>query len=269
MTSCQGGKGTGTLFSYAQLEGLWVNAGGPSGLAPVMAAIAEAESSGCSTAYNASGATGLWQILGAVDPSDQANLTDPAVNAKEAVLKYKSQGLGAWVTYTNGAYRAFLNGSTSPDTNVPAGSSAAGSGITTTGVLTPGNCIWALPQLPVIGTPGCLLSYGQARALIGGAALAAGGLAFFAGLLVLAAGGLQGSGAGHAAGGALEAVGAGLVLVPGAEGAGLALGAAGATARRAGSSSGARQSLDRRRTARTARTAAAGKAAGKAAKAGP
>lgn len=132
------------------------------------------------------------------------------------------------------------------------GASGAGSGITTTGVLTPSNCIWALPQIPLVGTPGCLLSYGQARALIGGVALAAGGLAFFVGLLVLAAGGLQGSGAGHAAGGALEATGAALALVPGAEGAGLAVGAAGAVARRAGSSSGASQSLARRRKARAA-----------------
>jgi hypothetical protein len=138
-----------------------------------------------------------------------------------------------------------------------ASGSGAGSGITTTGALTPSNCIWALPQLPVIGTPGCLLSYGQARALIGGAALAAGGLAFFTGILVLAAGGLQGSGAGHAAGGALEGAGAVLAFVPGAEPAGLAIGAAGATARRAGSSSGARQSLDRRRRARQAPAAAA------------
>ena len=79
-----------------------------------MAAIAEAESSGNSAAYNPSGASGLWQILGAVNPSDQSSLFNPQVNAKEAVLKYQTQGLGAWVTYTSGAYKQFLQGSVPP-----------------------------------------------------------------------------------------------------------------------------------------------------------
>jgi hypothetical protein len=50
----------------------------------------------------------LWQILGAVNPNDQSQLFNPIVNAKEAVLKYQTQGLGAWVTYTSGAYKQFL-----------------------------------------------------------------------------------------------------------------------------------------------------------------
>ena len=108
-----------THYTYAQLEQLWINAGGSKALAPTMAAIAEAESSGDSNAQNASGATGLWQILGAVYPADQPNLKNPTVNAKEAVAKYKTQGLSAWVTYTTGAYKAFLNGKTTPDKNVP------------------------------------------------------------------------------------------------------------------------------------------------------
>lgn len=95
-------------YSFAQLEGLWIQAGGNKALAPVMAAIALAESSGNPAAHNPSGATGLWQILGAVDPYDQPHLTDPVVNAKEAVMKYNTQGLGAWQTYTQGTYRQFL-----------------------------------------------------------------------------------------------------------------------------------------------------------------
>jgi hypothetical protein len=110
-------------YTYAQLEQLWISAGGSSALAPLMAAIAMAESAGNPTAYNPSGATGLWQILGAVNPSDQANLTNPQVNAHEAVLKYQTQGLQAWEAYTNGSYRQFFNG------NIPAqasvGSNAA------------------------------------------------------------------------------------------------------------------------------------------------
>lgn len=103
-----------TTYSYSQLEGLWEQAGGSAALAPVMAAIAMAESSGNSNAYNPSGATGLWQIKGAVNPADQSNLTNPQVNAKEAVLKYNSQGLGAWVTYTSGAYKQYLQGGVAP-----------------------------------------------------------------------------------------------------------------------------------------------------------
>jgi len=115
-----------TTYTYGQLEELWINAGGSSALAPVMAAIAMAESSGVSTAYNASGASGLWQILGAVNPSDQSQLFNPIVNAHEAVLKYESQGLGAWVTYTSGAYQKFLQG------NVPASAATSGSNAAST-----------------------------------------------------------------------------------------------------------------------------------------
>lgn len=103
----QGGDGE---YTYRQLESLWLSAGGRRSLAPVMAAIAEAESGGNPKAENASGATGLWQILGAVRPADQSHLTSPQVNAREAVLKDQTQGLGAWTTYTSGAYKKFLQG---------------------------------------------------------------------------------------------------------------------------------------------------------------
>lgn len=105
-----------TTYTYSQLEGLWIQAGGPRWRAPLMAAIAMAESGGQSDARNPSGATGLWQILGAVNPQDQSRLTNPSVNAHEAVLKYRSQGLGAWATYTSGAYKKFLRGNPPPPT---------------------------------------------------------------------------------------------------------------------------------------------------------
>lgn len=100
----------GSTYSYGQLKSLWMLVGGPPSLAPTMAAIALAESGGRSNAYNASGASGLWQILGAVNPADQAHLFNPVVNAREALLKYRTQGLGAWVTYTDGSYQKFLQG---------------------------------------------------------------------------------------------------------------------------------------------------------------
>lgn len=110
-----------TTYSYGQLESLWINAEGPTAVAPLMAAIAMAESGGESTAENPSGASGLWQILGAVDSSDQSHLMDPETNAKEAVLKYKSQGLNAWVTYTSGAYKKYLKSGVAP-ADTPQGS---------------------------------------------------------------------------------------------------------------------------------------------------
>jgi hypothetical protein len=94
-------------YTYSQLEGLWEQAGGSATLAPTMAAIALAESGGNSAARNPSGASGLWQILGL---PFAGNVFDPLTNAKMAVAKYKSQGLGAWVTYTSGADRKFLQG---------------------------------------------------------------------------------------------------------------------------------------------------------------
>lgn len=114
------------------------------------------------------------------------------------------------------------------------------------------------PSVPVIGTLGqaCLLSRSEARAIIGGALMVGSAFAALVGLLIVAAAGFRESGAGRAAGGALEGAGAVLAFVPGAEGAGLAVGAAGATARRAGTSGAASASLQRRRAARTQAAAA-------------
>ncbi len=93
------------------LEGLWTGAGGPgAGTAHVAAAIALAESGGNPRAFNPSGASGLWQILGAVDPRDQPFLFNPQVNAREAVLKYRGAGgFSPWVTFETGAYRQFMD----------------------------------------------------------------------------------------------------------------------------------------------------------------
>jgi hypothetical protein len=89
----------------SSLEALWNSAGGPPSKAHLMAAIALAESGGNKRAHNPSGASGLWQILGQVVPG---NVFDPMVNARNAVKKYRSQGLGAWAVYTSGAYKRFM-----------------------------------------------------------------------------------------------------------------------------------------------------------------
>jgi hypothetical protein len=90
------------------LENLWTGAGGPGGgTAHVAAAIALAESGGNPNAFNPSGASGLWQILGAVAPG---NLFNPQVNALNAVIKYRDAGgFSPWVTFETGAYRQFMD----------------------------------------------------------------------------------------------------------------------------------------------------------------
>jgi hypothetical protein len=103
----------GATYSKPQLEALWVKAGGKKALASTMAAIALAESGGNASSVNPEGpehAEGLWQIKGQLVGG---NIFNPEVNAANAVAKYNSQGLGAWVTYTSGAYKKYLgSGST-------------------------------------------------------------------------------------------------------------------------------------------------------------
>lgn len=165
-----------TVFSYAQLEGLWINAGGPKAVAPIAAAIAEAESRGNSTAYNAKDSNGrggtqvsagLWQISnGTMTPVP--NWSDPAVNAKDAVAKYNAgwhgvkPSFGAWGTFTSGAYKGFLSGKTAPDMNVPSASGAGGGGAGGSGgggitldaavkALNP-DCLWSVGWAGISGT---------------------------------------------------------------------------------------------------------------------
>ena len=87
----------------------------------VMAAIAMAESGGRTGAHNANppdDSYGLWQInmLGDMGParrksfgiSKNTDLYNPLINAQAAKKIQSSQGLGAWSTYTNGAYRKYM-----------------------------------------------------------------------------------------------------------------------------------------------------------------
>jgi hypothetical protein len=110
-------------YGFSQLEALWTRAGGAKTAAPVMAAIALAESAGDPAAHNPSGAAGLWQILGL---PFAGNPYDPGTNARMAVAKYQSQGLRAWATYTSGAYRKFLPGGVSAQVPGRAASSTGG-----------------------------------------------------------------------------------------------------------------------------------------------
>jgi hypothetical protein len=122
-------------YSYGQLEELWIRAGGSRALAPLMAAIALAESGGNPAANNytdnggAQTSWGLWQVSngthswpGSQDPNE------PLANARYAVAKYRAQGLGAWGTYDSGAYRQYYKGSVPPSQLPPGGGKGGGGG---------------------------------------------------------------------------------------------------------------------------------------------
>jgi Lysozyme like domain len=115
-----------TAYTYSQLEGFWIQAGGPKAVAPVAAAIALAESSGENVEQQgqpyATTGWGLWQITpGNSEPNagvDQ-QLLNPQADAKAAVEKYQQAGnsFTPWTTFTSGKYLQFLKG------NVPASNS--------------------------------------------------------------------------------------------------------------------------------------------------
>jgi hypothetical protein len=236
MTSCTGETGQrGTLYTYSQLEGLWINAGGAKGLAAVAAAIAEAESGGCSASVNPTdnGGTqtswGLWQISNGTHAQPVQGILDPSTNAQAAVAKYKANGWQPWGTYTSGAYKAFLNGRTTPDLNAPApvgtdvGEAGPAGSITSVCLLgfTSSGLQGTSWINDLVGTGGnigqgqiCFLRKSQARALIGGVLIAPVlGLALVgAALLAVQTLSRNIGGLGHAAGGAAEIAGAGLAI---------------------------------------------------------
>lgn len=197
MTSCPGG---GQVLSYAQLQGAWINNGGPAAVAPIAAAIALAESSGCTTALNPNdnngtqSSFGLWQISTGTHTPPSANWSDPNVNAQLAVAKYKGAGnqFTPWGTYDSGAYKAHLNGSTTPDTtSIPASATlASASGDNT--------CAASWPSANLVVTNvggGCIIHKATVRHIVGGALLAAGGLLAIPGIAVLVAFTFRASGA--------------------------------------------------------------------------
>ncbi len=115
------------MYTKAQLEQLWMAAGGSSATADTASAIALAESSGNASAtnVNTNGSTdyGLWQInssnfsgLGV----SASNVTDPATNAAAAVALYNQSGFGNWTTYTSGAYAQYLENSVANGNAAPA-----------------------------------------------------------------------------------------------------------------------------------------------------
>jgi hypothetical protein len=118
-------------LSYGQLEQLARNAGFPASLAPTMAAIAEAESSGSvgATNFNTNGSEdrGLWQINTVNGYNTHQLLTNPTYNARAAYNIYRQQGLRAWVTYNTGAYRQYMGGRNTAPASAHVGGGGLGS----------------------------------------------------------------------------------------------------------------------------------------------
>ena len=137
--SYNGGTAAPAL-SFGDLEALWTNACGNAAcaaVAPIMAAIAQAESSGIPNNLNpndsnVNGGTqasaGLWQISnGTTTPI--ANWWDPATNATAAVAKFNSGGFGQWGAFTNHSFLPFLQDAiANGQTTAAAATTALGSG---------------------------------------------------------------------------------------------------------------------------------------------
>ena len=133
-----GGDGTaaGPVFNYAQLEGIWIQAGGNAQAASMAAAIAMAESGGnanaSNTNTNGSIDRGLWQIN---STNGTMSSFDVMTNARAAVrMSNQGQTWRPWCTaYSDGAcgskggvylgpgapYQKFLKQGVPPDMSVP------------------------------------------------------------------------------------------------------------------------------------------------------
>lgn len=110
-------------LTFSQIEQLWDANGGNPAVAPVMAAIALAESGGNPNALNNNPATGdysigLWQVnyFGSLAPGRTAKYGSPAqlqsdanAQAKAAVsISGNGSNLAPWTTFTSGAYKRYL-----------------------------------------------------------------------------------------------------------------------------------------------------------------
>lgn len=103
------------VYTLKQLQDILRAAGWDENLIVTMAAVGMGESSGNSSAVNPGipvgreFSVGLWQINTKVHKTYTVEqLKNPAINAKEALRVYKSQGLKAWGAYSDGRYKEHL-----------------------------------------------------------------------------------------------------------------------------------------------------------------
>jgi hypothetical protein len=125
------------VYNLSQLETIWQQAAvgtkyATKAWAVLMAAIALAESSGRPDEVNSNdnngtqSSFGLWQISNGTHSPPSPQWADPITNAHLAIGKLEGQGLGAWGTYTSGAYRKYLSGSGVSPGTLPTTAGAAG-----------------------------------------------------------------------------------------------------------------------------------------------
>lgn len=175
----------GPFYTYSQLEQLWIQNGGPAGVAPVAAAIALAESQGGAGSLNPTDnggrqtSWGLWQDSNGTHGQPAPNILDPNVNAQVAVAKYHGAGdtFRPWGTWSSGAYLAHLQSGVPPSSaGVPAGSGTAT--LTSDTTPAPGSadstCLIGIPSGVPLAGGACLLTKSEARAIIGGLLVGAG-----------------------------------------------------------------------------------------------
>jgi hypothetical protein len=214
-----------TVYNYSELEGLWINAGGPKAVAAIAAAVALAESGGNTAALNKTdnGGTqtsvGIWQVSNGTHSYPSA-WTSASGNAAEAVAKYQGAGnsFAPWGTFTSGAYKGFLSPSTSPNLSVPGG---GGTSSSTSAATAEADCLFGLPpiDLYVTSTPEiCVISRTEARAVLGAALFAGGMFVTVIGVVLLVGvgkvGGKLGGKLGEAAGAVVAVAGAPEVGIP-------------------------------------------------------
>jgi hypothetical protein len=176
------------VLSYGQLKAIWLDASKGTRYhtntwASLMAAIAEAESSGNPGAVNPDDnngtqtSWGLWQISNGTHSSVSDDWADPYENAKLAIGKLEGpDGLSAWGTYDSGAYKAYLSDKTSPDYTGIAPGSVASTAAATAQATAQSDCLVGGGSIGLGLSMPCLLSRSEARALIG-AGVIVGGLA--------------------------------------------------------------------------------------------
>lgn len=100
------------MLSMMQMRALWVAAGGSPRDADTAAAIGMAESRGNNLAVNNGdpyGGSRCYMQINGVHPFDPYALTrEPYLCAMAGVYVRHESGWGAWSTYSDGSYRAFL-----------------------------------------------------------------------------------------------------------------------------------------------------------------
>lgn len=187
-------------LSFAQLQELWIRNGGNPLSAPIMAAIALAESGGRTDAANTKppdASYGLWQInyYGPLAPGRTAAygtpaqlVADPDRQAKAAIaISGNGSNLKPWSTYTSGAAQRVLTsngGSLGAIPALPPLSTSGPAGVTggadEEGLLVDITMPSAIPNIKIGRAP--------VRKVLGVVVLAAGGVVGLAGVFVLMGG---------------------------------------------------------------------------------